>query len=610
MERKLTNLAAFFGFIICCLMIFFAIYFTPDFIATKMSSDGILESRTILRINALRILAATIGILILLVSIIRPNLFYSIPCALRSLRERTVHTTLKKGNISIYSLIFLLSIVIAIFASLGEIWFQSYLYAHQALMIVSGQGLGGHYHWPPGYAMLIAPLIKCGLSPLRSAWIISLVSFGVASTIIYAFSRRLTTHLGGAIATTLFVFNPVLIRWANSTTSEMLFICTTLLAFSAFDFCYFSDTDPTKRKSFLVAIITGFLLATPFWIRYLGILIPIIGFGSLVFLICLVPSQRTKALTSVVSMTVFISPLIVRNIFFAGFLTGHPMGQQPADTFLSAFVSSLRHIGHSWLGKIHFIPEIILVIAIAVGLLLLPLSNLKRLRFLIISSFPILFITLLAYVASHTRIDVINERFVVPTFPYIAISLSLLWHNYGRYSQAYLLTGPLINIVLVALCFIIIVRGSMVVLKGYNPSSDLYSPITIDYIREHLPKGTTISGNRYGGQILAHTLDYEYIQIPFADPWNADLPKARGIEPWTRKEAIEVFLEKEVRYIAFFLGTNNDDPYLRVGAYGEYVSSMLTESLPEIYKISKTHDGILISLVEKEKLLRIYDELG
>ena len=165
------------------------------------------------------------------------------------------------------------------------------------------------------------------------------------------------------------------------------------------------------------------------------------------------------------------------------------------------------------------------------------------------------------------------------------------------------------NIILAFLCFIVMVRGFLFIIKGSSLPSVNYSPSTIDYIRKHLPKGTSIAGNRFGYQILAYTLDYEYVEIPFEDPFNSYYTRAYGLELWSRKKAIKVFLEQEVRYVVFFMGEYNEDPFLEVGAYGQYVSSMLTEHLPEIHERSKTPDGILISLVTKEELRSIYDEL-
>ena len=426
MEPKSTKLVVLFVLIISSLLILFAISFSPDFVVNNLSHDGSLESITTLKINGLRITAATIGILVLPFSIFRPTLFYSLSWALRSLPERTI-----------YALIFLASIVIAIFACMGQVGLHtvSYEVAAQALVIESGKGLGTPI-WPPGHALLMIPFIKCGLSPLRAAWLISLASFAVANVIIYVYVRRLATPLGGAIATVLFAFNPVIIQWANMATTEMLFICTTLAAFSAFDFYYLRDDVTTRYTSFLDAFIIGFLLATPFWIRYIGIVVPLIGSASLALLFYWAPHQRTKILTSILSMMFFLIPLIIRNMILAGNLTGHPMGAQPAETFVSAMARSLRYIGNSWPYSVDFLPEKIVVITMTALLFLLALSSMKRPRLLIISCFPILYVITLAYVASHTRIDDIGNRFVIPTFPYLAMSLSLMWHNYATSSQA------------------------------------------------------------------------------------------------------------------------------------------------------------------------------
>ncbi len=103
MQPKWPRISAFAGIIIAIFMILVSIYFTPHFVESHISPDGIIEkSETILVINGCRIATAIIGILILLVSIIRPNFFYSVTNVLaqRSLKERTEQITLGKSHFS------------------------------------------------------------------------------------------------------------------------------------------------------------------------------------------------------------------------------------------------------------------------------------------------------------------------------------------------------------------------------------------------------------------------------------------------------------------------------------------------------------------------------
>jgi len=62
-------------------LVFVAIYLTPDFVLTNLSKDGILEPVTLLKIKNLRIITGIIGILGILLAalfLIKNDLIYSI----------------------------------------------------------------------------------------------------------------------------------------------------------------------------------------------------------------------------------------------------------------------------------------------------------------------------------------------------------------------------------------------------------------------------------------------------------------------------------------------------------------------------------------------------
>ena len=181
----------------------------------------------------------------------------------------------------------------------------------------------------------------------------------------------------------------------------------------------------------------------------------------------------------------------------------------------------------------------------------------------------------------------------------------MFWHNHALYIRR----GSKIARFTAILCILfflgIIVYGIRFTVKGWRPGSCYLSPHTLDWIKAHIPNGTTIAGSRYGSQILAYTLSYRYKQIPFDDPFNAYYTRAYGIKPWTREEALQVFINWDVRYIAFFLGEVRSDPYLEIGAYGDYITSMLSQPFPEIDRIIYLPDGIVIKLAKKEKLLGV-----
>lgn len=103
-EHKRLRLEAFFRAFICILLMVFATYFTPKFVANSFSSDGILEQITVLKIDYIRLafsIMSMLGLLIGALYILKPNL-------LNTLQEKIFH----KSNASLF-LVLLLSADVA-----------------------------------------------------------------------------------------------------------------------------------------------------------------------------------------------------------------------------------------------------------------------------------------------------------------------------------------------------------------------------------------------------------------------------------------------------------------------------------------------------------------
>lgn len=77
-EHKRSKIIVFVVVCISTFLILFAVYFTPNFVAYNLSSDGILEQITISKINSIQILFSTLGtvaLLIIVFYLIKPKLF-------------------------------------------------------------------------------------------------------------------------------------------------------------------------------------------------------------------------------------------------------------------------------------------------------------------------------------------------------------------------------------------------------------------------------------------------------------------------------------------------------------------------------------------------------
>ena len=78
-EHKGLKIEICFRVFICISLMFFSIYFTPNWIANNLSPDGILEQITVFKINYTRLAFSILGIIGLFfgaIYIIKPNFFY------------------------------------------------------------------------------------------------------------------------------------------------------------------------------------------------------------------------------------------------------------------------------------------------------------------------------------------------------------------------------------------------------------------------------------------------------------------------------------------------------------------------------------------------------
>jgi len=236
------RISAFAGIIIAIFMILVSIYFTPHFIESHISPDGIIEkSETILIINGCRLLTAIIGILTLLLSIIRPNFFYSVTNVLaqRSLKERTEQITLGKSHFSnkVISLLCCIIILGSLLRFYGldnqSLWndeLASQFKSNQTnLSEVINIGVRHDVH-PPGYHILlyfVEKYIGDSESVLRLP---SAISGALSIFIIFLLGVRLYSYKEGLIASMLIAVSWCPIFYSQEARSYSLLLLFSLLA--------------------------------------------------------------------------------------------------------------------------------------------------------------------------------------------------------------------------------------------------------------------------------------------------------------------------------------------------------------------------------------------
>jgi len=475
----------------------------------------------------------------------------------------------------------------------------SFSYAHQVLLFASGQGWQSYLHWPPGYSLSALAIHLFGLTPLRSLWIISLISYTCSAGLIFLLARRWTDGRKALIAVALFALNPVMLRWANQAMTEMIFMAVSLLTFYALERVYFRAAALPRGGSFLA----GCLLALPYWMRNIGLISVALGFIGLLSAFIYYKQKRRAVLVTGMMTLLTMLPLLLRNLLYKSNLTGHGLGNQPRADFMSALLDSLRLTWQAWMPLPETCKPWLAHSSLALALLLLiglaAFFSSKRCFAGLLASYSMMYLLAFAYAYSHTRIDLLNDRFIVPIIPFLCLSLVLVWYEIERLPNIQAVVKKGMYLLIGVSTVFIAARGGQAMIKGFPDLADRLSIQTIRYFLQHANKGTTYAGNR--NQIQAYSLDYPFYQIPGNRPEDADYMRGRRIT-WTRASAIRFWLEKDIRFVILFSGVNRDDPLLEARAYGSYVDSMRTVPLPEIASAIDLADGKVLHLADPQVL--------
>jgi len=481
----------------------------------------------------------------------------------------------------------------------------SYDFAHHALLLARGRIADippEHLNWPPGYPIAMAPLIWLGVVPLRAAWIVSLVAFGATVSITFLLGQRLSRTAIGIAGALLLLLNADLLQWSAIPLSEMLCaasILSSLLAFDGLLVRWSAGSEVSRGR----AIWTGVALAAPVWVRYIGIVVPFLTSAYLVVLLAVSRRKPARALLVLISAILVVGMIPLRNILMGGHVSGHPVGVLPADTLWSAISETLRGIRTTWFFLAERLPRT--GVDVATGLLLIGIAlwNTRRGRWSVASWLPVVYLCVLCWIASHTRIDKLNARFIVPIVPLVMLTALLgLYDAMSRQRVGWLVRTVAAGVAVVAVVVggISVSRGVTLLVRGYSSDSD-HAVATIAYIQQHVPPGVVLAVNER--QIEAHTLAYREVVMPWVEPGEDSWTQAFGISPWTRAEALRAFLDQHIRVVALFLGPSGDYRWLAQAYPGDYVAkTMVTESLPEVASVERLVDGIVITLADPPKI--------
>jgi len=519
---------------------------------------------------------------------------------------------------------FVVAVLTALTAARGRagVLSLSYDYAHQSLLAAAGrltEALTQFPKWPPGFALFATPFVWLGLTPTRAEWILSVLAFGLTVSLTLALGCRLVHWVVGVAAAVVVMLNPTVLDWANMAMSEMLFTASILTAVIVFDEFYLAWVQrgaPSAEKAHhrLLALATGLALCLPFWLRYIGVVMPLIGLSGLALMFVRTPRHRSRVLAAAAFTAALLLLLPLRNWLITGGPTGHDVGVASAVTFLDALRQVLRGIRLMWLYFAERFPSDPVDLLTALAVLTAAVIYDRRMRRVLAAWVPIAYLVTLAGAASHTRIDRISDRFITPIFPLLVLALCGAIYEVVQWARRERRPWPrrsleaaavLMSLPLVAVSTLSVARGIGVVVGGFTPADGYWSPETLAFIEKTVPRDSVIAVSRYGGQLAATSLRYHVLSMPFDDPTNDDYTRAYGVVPWTRAAALRTFVQMGVRYVVFFLGRADPEPYLERGWYGSYVGSLVSASLPEVAAMTRLADGIVVTLSPEPRLIQM-----
>jgi hypothetical protein len=492
----------------------------------------------------------------------------------------------------------LLAILFALILSRFQfgIGHTTYDYMSQARWLLDGGGSDGiNTSEPPGYMLVWALLLNLPHA-LLIGFVLSLLSQAATVCCIHALLARTVTEPVAWLGAFLVAINGALAGSASYVWVESLF--TAMLAASWLSFELVLGRIRERRELWGI-VPAAALAALSFYLRYAAAPLLAIMLGWAAFVAW---RQRRLDLALYAGLVILLTaPLPLFNFLISGSLSGHPIGVAPELDFTTALIALVREIGSSLLflvppfqdaplfnltnadGGALRLPT--LSALIGTGIVLMPLVTgiaTRRGSLLRIGLAVLAYTLFYALVVSHTRIDRLSLRFIVPILP-LAIAACVMAAPRLERRCALLLAGAAAGFGLVGM------------LHGLTPDRYGYGPETMAYVAHHFPRGSTLLTNAYGRQIDAMNPGYRLLPIPYDDPFNGGYSEAYGIVPWNKAELDRTIRESGARALVILLGPTRDDPYLDLGAYGDAVQRLVANPTARVTHLA---DGMVVTFPE------------
>jgi hypothetical protein len=469
-------------------------------------------------------------------------------------------------------------------------------YMSQARWLLDGGDLGGlTTTQPPGYTLIWLLLLVLP-RPLLGGFILSLLSQAITVWCVYELIAKPATRTAGLVGAALVAVNGALAGSADYVWVEGPFTAALTGAWLAFERLIFRAREQRYAGPVLG---TALLAVLPLYLRYAAA--PVLAV-MLAFALFTAIKRKRRDLALFVALVVLLAlPLPLFNWAIHGMVTGHPLGIAPAQDLLSSFIILARELGSAFLyvtPPIHEAPLFnltnadgtamrlpILAALLGTTAMLVPLAigiltgrgPLMRVGLAVLA-----YLLFYALIASHTRIDRLSLRFVVPVIPLAIAGWVMAAPVLGR-------RGSL------ALAGAVAGFGVVGLTEGLAPDRYGYAPETLAYVARNFPQGSVLLTNAYGRQIDALAPGFRALPLPYDDPFNDGFSDAYGIEPLSESDLDATVAREQVRAVVILLGPSGDDPYLDLDSYGEAVKHLVDGARPGA-QVTRLSDGLVVTL--------------
>ena len=456
---------------------------------------------------------------------------------------------------------------------------------------------------PFGYNMVLAPPVFLRIDPIHCALLVNIISISLSIVLFYficAFWFRPAAALG---ISAIFAFNPLFLQVNSVLALEPLFVFTTLAA----TFFLLRRYINYNRPSVGIAILLGFLVTLPVYVRYIGIVFTAVSIFYVIsetFLRRETKGVFREAFALIATSATLVVVLIAHNYAVSGVASGNPIGLTPAYTFSGALFHMLTDICMDsrfplpifFLSySLRIIPSF-LISAVLLSVLLLASVRYRALR--IFAWFTGAYVIAFAVAESITRIDLINGRFIYPVIPFLVLGTFLLVRKAPTLLPSQRL-GKILTVCFVLICSASILPSVSEIVRGGQVESN-YSPQTVRAVMSSFSPNEHIFVNRFGAQINIYRPDLRSHMVPFIDPANGHFTEAYGTHLLSRNEFIDEMKIFGIRKMVFCLGfTGNGDFFLNDDYYGAFMKDIFSGHDPLVESIQFLPDGRIITLRNK-----------